>query len=57
MDDLIIYTVTDLVRILKTSNRTIQSYIKRGKLKAFKCGHNWRVLHEDLMKFLAGGYQ
>lgn len=55
MSEMKIYTVDELVAILKVSNRTIHSYIKRGLLKAIKVGHNWRVKHEDLEAFLNGG--
>ena len=55
MTELKIYTVPELIEILKVTNRTLHRYLNAGKLKGFKVGHNWRVKHEDLMAFINGG--
>jgi excisionase family DNA binding protein len=46
------YSVTDLIDILKVTRRTILNYIKKGKLRAFKLGNQWRVTEEELQKFV-----
>ncbi|MBI9009327.1 MAG: helix-turn-helix domain-containing protein [Tenericutes bacterium] len=46
------YSVTDLIDILEVTRRTILKYIKKGKLRAFKLGNQWRVTEEELQKFI-----
>jgi len=47
-----IYTINDLMDILKVTRRTLQEYIKKGKIKAFKMGNEWRVTRESLEDFI-----
>lgn len=37
------------------SKRTLYTYIKRGRLPAFKVGKEWRVKIEDLKRFIETG--
>lgn len=46
------YSVTDLIDILEVTRRTVLKYIKKGKLRAFKLGNQWRVTEEELQKFI-----
>ena len=47
-----IYTINDLMEILKVTRRTLQAYIKNGKIKGFKMGNEWRVTRESLEDFI-----
>lgn len=45
-------TLAEVMDILKVSRRTLYTYIKEGKIEAFKVGDRWRVTEEALKKFL-----
>ena len=45
------YTVEQISQMLKIHPKTIQRYIREGKLRATKIGRSWRVLGHDLSKF------
>lgn len=45
------YTVDQIAEILKIHPKTIQRYIREGKLKAVKMGKSWRVSGHDLSVF------
>jgi excisionase family DNA binding protein len=47
-----IFTINDLMEILKVTRRTLQDYIKKGKLKGFKIGNDWRVTREALNEYI-----
>lgn len=47
-----IYTLKEARDILKISDRTIRRYIEDGKLGAFMVGNNYRITHEDLMRYI-----
>lgn len=47
-----IFTLTDLETVLRVSHRTLLTYVKDGKLKAFKIGNKWRVTKGDLKDFI-----
>lgn len=34
------------------TNRTLQNYVKTGKIKAAKVGGKWKVTEANLLKFL-----
>ena len=48
------YTLTELEPILGVTHRTLQSYIKGGRLKGVKIGGKWKVSEETLRKFING---
>lgn len=50
-----VYTLEELVEILKVTRRTLYNYIKEGKLKAVKMGKYWRVTQRQLDAFLNEG--
>lgn len=39
-------------KILRVSNQTIYNMIKRGDIKAYKVGREWRFKHDELMELL-----
>lgn len=46
------YTVKELAEKLRVSHMTIYRYIKRGKLKAYKIGKEFRIDKEEFQRFL-----
>jgi excisionase family DNA binding protein len=52
LDKYRLYTLTELEPILGVTHRTLQSYVKLGKLKAAKVGGKWKVTEEQLQDFL-----
>ena len=48
----IVYTVNDLVEILKFSRPAIIRYIKKGEIKASLIGNQYRIKKEHLDAFL-----
>lgn len=54
LDKFKLYTLTELEPILGVTHRTLQSYVKSGKLKAVKVGNKWKVSEENLNKFING---
>lgn len=48
------YTVEEIAKILNMHHKTIQRYIREGKLKATKVGKSWRVTGHDLSVFMEG---
>ena len=55
MAEINIYTPEEVADILKLSRRTIYTYIKEGKLQAFKIGKRWRINEEALKKIASTG--
>lgn len=45
------YTVDEISEMLKMHPKTIQRYIREGKLRAAKIGKGWRVSGHDLSQF------
>ena len=50
-----VYTLEEVIDILKVSRRTIYNYIKADQLKAIKVGREWRVTEKALAMFLETG--
>lgn len=46
-----LYTLDEVARYLRVSERTLFRYIKNGKLRAYRIGQ-WRIGSRDLKKFL-----
>jgi len=49
-----IYTITEVAKLLKCSERQIFRYLKAGKLNGSKQG-KWRFTDEDVRGFLVRG--
>lgn len=54
LDAIRLYTLSELEPILGVTHRTLQSYIKDGRLKGVKIGGRWKVSEETLRKFING---
>jgi excisionase family DNA binding protein len=46
------YSVKDLAKLLKVSERTIYNSIHTGELKGMKLAEKWRFSKEDVNRFL-----
>ncbi len=55
MEEIRVYTLTEVVDILKVTRRTLYNYIKNGQLKAVRVGREWRVSHKNLQEFVESG--
>lgn len=55
MADIKVYTLDEVAEILKTTKRTLYTYVKDGKLQAVKLGKYWRVTEDNLQSFLDKG--
>ncbi len=49
-----LYTVEQVAALLEMHPKTIQKYIRDGRLKANKVGKGWRVSGHDLSRFVEG---
>lgn len=47
------YTVPEVAIVLRCNPNTILIAIRRGKLRAYKLGRVFRILDEDLFKYLS----
>lgn len=54
LEGLKLFTLTELEPILGVTHRTLQTYIKDGRLKGVKLGGKWKVSEENLRKFING---
>lgn len=50
-----LYDVRQVALILGVSTRTINNYIKSGRLQGVKIGGKWRFAGAELQRFLSGG--
>lgn len=55
LDDLKLYTLTEIETVLGVTHRTLLTYVSTGKLKARKLGGRWKVTKADLKEFIAAG--
>lgn len=46
------YTVDEISNMLNIHPKTIQRYIREGKLRAAKIGKSWRITGHDLSTFI-----
>jgi len=46
------YTIEQLQKILKLSERTILRLLKNGKLTGFKAGREWRFQESDINAYI-----
>lgn len=54
LEDLRLYTITEIEKILGVTHKTVENYIKGGKLKAVKIGGKWKVTEDTLRRFVNG---
>ncbi len=51
-DDLKLYTSSEIANILKMNPQVIARKLQAGDLEGYKIGKDWRVSHEQLLRFL-----
>lgn len=54
LEELKVYSLTEIAPILGVTHRTLLTYIKDGRLKGVKIGGKWKVSGENLRKFING---
>ena len=54
IQDLKLFTLTELEPILGVSHQTLLRYVKAGKLPAKKINGKWRVTRRDIEKYIEG---
>ena len=54
LEELKVYSLTEIEPILGVTHRTLLTYIKDGRLKGVKIGGKWKVRGENLRKFING---
>ena len=47
----VLYTTDEVAQLMKTTRRTVQRWIREGKLKAVEVGGQYRVKQEALVAF------
>lgn len=52
LDDLKLYTLTEIETVLGVTHRTLLTYVTSGKLKAIKIGGRWKVTKTALKEFI-----
>lgn len=55
MDDLKLYTLDNISRLVGVSKTTLYRYVKDGKLQAVKIGKAWMITEEKLRAFIDRG--
>jgi len=46
------YTTEQIAETMQLEVETIRTFIRQGKLGAYKAGKGWRVTEEDLQKYI-----
>lgn len=54
LESIRLYTLTELEPILGVTHRTLQTYVKDGRIKGVKVGGKWKVSEEVLKRFING---
>lgn len=54
LEELKVYSLTEIEPILGVTHRTLLTYIKDGRLKGVKIGGKWKVSGDNLKKFING---
>ena len=49
-----LYTLTELENILGVTRRTLQNYMRSGRLNGVMIGGMWKVSEENLKRFVNG---
>lgn len=49
-----LYTLREVANILKLDKRTVQRYVKQGKIKKTPCGNLIRISEQDLKNYMDG---
>ncbi len=55
MNNETLLTPVDVAKSLQTTERTVVQWLRKGHLRGFKIGKEWRVSAEDLEAYLEAG--
>ncbi len=55
MNDEKLLTPTDVANRLQVHERTVTVWLRKGHLRGFKVGKEWRISSDDLQAFLEAG--
>ena len=55
MNDKKLLTPTDVANRLQVNERTVTLWLRKGHLRGFKLGKEWRISPDDLQAFLEAG--
>ncbi len=50
-----LYTLQEVADYLRVSRQTIYNWVGAGKIKASKCGKEYRITEQDLQDFMKKG--
>lgn len=53
--DIKVYTILEVSKIFGVTRRSVYSWLKEGKIQAFKVGREWRFTEEALREFMKTG--
>lgn len=51
---IVTYTIKEVATMFDVSERTISEYIRNGRIKAVKIGHNYFISEDNLKRFVNG---
>jgi len=51
--DIKLYSTQEVAKILKVTEKTVQTYIKNERLKAQKIGRRWKITESNFKKFIS----
>ena len=54
LEDIRLYTLSELEPVLGVTHRTLQNYIKAGRRKGVKIGGTGKVTEDELKRFISG---
>ena len=52
VEDIKVYSISEVALLLKVNRRTVWNYVKEGKLKAKKVGGKWLITEANLKEFV-----
>lgn len=55
IDDLKLFSLTEVEEVLGVSHRSLLTYVQTGRLKATKSTGKWRITKKDLQDFIEQG--
>lgn len=47
-----ILTLKDTAQYLRVTKQTVYNMVKKGRIKAYKVGREWRFFRSDIMEYL-----
>ena len=54
LKDIRLYNIKETAEILGVTTRTLQTYIKNGRIKARKIGRGWKFTEQSINEFING---